>query len=398
MTTRFATLKLRLALIYAAMILMAALFARVCCAAEAGGTLGEHMYYRVGRGEDLYSVAQKFDIGIGELRSANPRVNEAHLKAGTTLVLPTAHLMPNVTHQGIVINLPERRLYYFDAPGGALSFPVTVGKEGWETPTGTTYIANKRVDPTWTVPDKIRAEDPSLPAVVPPGPDNPLGKYAMDLGFPGIRIHGTNAPTSIGRQSSHGCIRMYPADIEKLFNLVPLKTKVTIINQPYKIGWQGNNLMLEVAPPAAGSVARNVSTEEVKAALNRSPVRAYVNWDVIDMTVKRRDGMPVTIGRSAGGETPTLAQTPQPEETYPPAATPAYASAQSASPAADYYQPYAETTADTGNDRATDRWSQAARRAGTYTPRSRTVAPPTYVIQGSDSDYGGYYTSGVTMY
>jgi L,D-transpeptidase ErfK/SrfK len=390
MTTRHASLKLRLALIYAAALLLAFLFARGACAA-ATAPLGEHMYYRVVRGDDFYSVAQKFDIGIGELRSANPHVNEAKLKAGTMLVLPTAHLMPDIPHQGIVINLPERRLYYFDSPQGALSFPVTVGKEGWETPEGVTYIANKRVDPTWTVPDKIREEDPTLPAVVPPGPDNPLGKYAMDLGFPGIRIHGTNNPKSIGRQSSHGCIRMYPADIEKLFNLVPLKTKVTIINQPYKIGWKGNTLLLEVSPQADGAVARNVTLNEVKETLNQMPGRAYVDWDTIDMTIRRRDGMPVAIGRRAEGE-PAVAQSaaPVPATTQSPSAM---------ALSSDYYAPPARVAVETKADTTTDRWSREAAHvaAPASVTRYRTVTPPSYVIQGSDSDYGGYYT-GYTMY
>ena len=314
MTGRHATLHLRLALIYAVMALAVLLFARAAGAAEhgtpLGAPMGAHMYYRVGKGEDFYDIAQKFDVGIGEMRAANPNVVEAKLKAGQILVLPTSHIVPNMPQEGIVVNLPERRLYYFDDPSGAMSFPVTVGKEGWETPIGVTYIANKREHPTWTVPDKIRAESPDLPAVVEPGPDNPLGDYAMDLGFEGIRIHGTNNPKSIGKQSSHGCIRMYPADIEKLFNIVPLKTKVTIINQPYKVGWLGDNLMLEVAPPAAGTVARAVTTDEIRATLNqRLTTPALVDWETVDMVVSQRDGTPVSIGRRAEGA-PAIAAAP----------------------------------------------------------------------------------------
>lgn len=297
MTSKDISLRVRLALIYAVAALALLLLVRAAHAAS-GGPLGEHMYYRVGKGENYYDIAQKFNIGIGELRAANPRIHEPSLKAGQTLVLPTQHLLPDIAHEGIVINLPERRLYYFRDPATVMSFPVTVGKEGWETPMGTTYITNKRPDPTWTPPDSIRAEDPTLPATVPPGPDNPLGKYAMDLGIQGIRIHGTNNPRSIGRQSSHGCIRMYPADIEKLFHMAPLKTKVTIINQPYKFGWRGHQLLLEVSPPAAGTVARAVSTSDIRAALSaklESP--ALVDWSIVDMTVKRRDGMPVSIGK-----------------------------------------------------------------------------------------------------
>jgi L,D-transpeptidase ErfK/SrfK len=297
MTSKPVSLRVRLALVYAAAALLLLLFVRAAHA-ESAGPLGQHLYYRVAKGENYYDIAQKFDIGIGELRAANPRVNESSLKAGQTLVLPTRHLLPDIAHEGIVINLPERRLYYFQDPKTVMSFPVTVGKEGWETPMGTTYIANKRADPTWTPPDRIRAEDPTLPESIPPGPDNPLGRYAMDLGFDGIRIHGTNNPRSIGRQSSHGCIRMYPADIEKLFDIVPLKTKVTIINQPYKFGWHGDQLLLEVSPPAAGTTARSVTTSDIRTALSQkltSP--ALVDWNTVNVAVNRRDGMPVSIGK-----------------------------------------------------------------------------------------------------
>jgi L,D-transpeptidase ErfK/SrfK len=375
MTGKFhISLSVRLALLYALAALIFLLFARAS-SADIGEPLGKHMYYRVAKGETYYDIAQKFDIGIGELRAANPAVNEAKLKAGTTIVLPTAHLMPDVPHEGIVINLPERRLYYFDDPSGPMSFPVTVGKEGWETPMGVTYIANKRTDPTWTVPDKIRAEDPELPAVVPPGPDNPLGKYAMDLGFNGIRIHGTNNPRSIGRQSSHGCIRMYPADIEKLFNLVPLKTKVTIINQPYKIGWLGNSLLLEVAPPAAGSVARSVSVSDVRAALERKVAgKALVDWETVDVAVRRRDGMPVSIGRRIEG--PMVSQTD-----------------------ASYYTPPAQP-AVLHVDKAASRTRTVQQSAKpilkppgltSYAPRYRTIEPPIYVIEGGNDGYNGGY-------
>ncbi|MEZ0226593.1 MAG: L,D-transpeptidase family protein, partial [Alphaproteobacteria bacterium] len=297
MISKDITLRIRLAFIYALAALLLLIAVRTAHG-ESAGPLGQHMYYRVQKGETYYDIAQKFDIGIGELRAANQRVNESALKAGQTLVLPTQHLLPDIAHEGIVVNLPERRLYYFQDAATVMSFPVTVGKEGWETPETTTYIANKRPDPTWTPPANIRAEDPTLPETVPPGPDNPLGKFAMDLGIEGIRIHGTNNPRSIGRQSSHGCIRMYPADIEKVFNLVPLKTKVTIINQPYKFGWHGDQLLLEVAPPAAGATARSVSTGDIRKTLSEKLTKpALVDWAVVDVAVQRRDGMPVSIGK-----------------------------------------------------------------------------------------------------
>jgi len=180
------------------------------------------------RPETIFDVARRFDIGAVEIMRANPGTAHTILPLGTKLVIPESFRLPAV-REGIVIDLAALRLYYFDQPPQIYTFPVTVGKEGWETPRGVTKIVRKKKDPSWTPPASIRAEDPSLPAVIPPGPDNPLGERALYLGWAGYALHGTNRPSSIGRRSSHGCIRLYPEDISLLFDLAPVGTKVTIL-------------------------------------------------------------------------------------------------------------------------------------------------------------------------
>jgi L,D-transpeptidase ErfK/SrfK len=153
-----------------------------------------------------------------------------------------------------VINLAELRLYYYPSDKNqVVTHPLGIGREGWSTPVGETQIIGKKKDPTWTVPESIRKEheeagDP-LPPVVPPGPNNPLGGYALYLGIQGYLLHGTNKPFGVGMRVSHGCIRLYPEDIEEFYLQVPIGTKVRIINQPYKVGWLDGQLYIEAHRP-----------------------------------------------------------------------------------------------------------------------------------------------------
>ena len=170
------------------------------------------------------------------------------------IVLPTAHLLPEAPREGIVINLPEMRLYYFaEAEQQPETYPIGIGREGWTTPTGTSRIVRKAEAPSWYPPDSIRAERPELPAVVEPGEDNPLGSHALYLDWPAYLIHGTNRPWGIGRRISSGCIRMYPEDIVSLFERVPVNTPVTVVDQPVKLGWIGGDLYLEAHPTQSQS-------------------------------------------------------------------------------------------------------------------------------------------------
>jgi L,D-transpeptidase ErfK/SrfK len=262
-------------------------------------------HYKVQPGDTLYKIARRFDLGIVEVMAANPGVDTWLPKEGASLVLPTMHVLPTPTPEGIVINLAELRLFYFHDAHTVMTFPIGIGKEGWQTPTGTTTIAKKRVHPSWTPPDSIRAEKPDLPKNIPAGPDNPLGDYALNLGWSKYLIHGTNKPAGIGRRSSHGCIRMYPEDISQLFNAVKVGTDVTIIDTPYKTGWRNDTLFLKVTPTqqqADAILQHRQASLPLSAGLYEAVMQNVRSTDVIDWTAVQKAttgirGIPVAIAR-----------------------------------------------------------------------------------------------------
>jgi L,D-transpeptidase ErfK/SrfK len=210
------------------------------------------------RHEDtLADIARRFNLGYDEVLRANPDVDPWLPGEGTRIVLPTQFVLPEAPAEGIVVNIAALRMFYFpkpdkDQPRVVMTFPIGIGKVGWATPVGTTKIASKREKPFWTPPASVRKEheaagDP-LPARVPPGPDNPLGLYAMNLGWPSYLIHGTNKPPGVGMRASHGCIRMYPEDIAAVFPEIPVGMKVTVVNQPLLYRWQGDSLYVQSYP------------------------------------------------------------------------------------------------------------------------------------------------------
>lgn len=209
----------------------------------------------VARQEDTFpDIGRRFNLGYQELRAANPGIDPWLPGEGREIVLPTAHVIPDGPREGIVINLPAMRLWWFGPPdaGGrqtVITHPIGIGKLGWATPVGEFTIISKAKDPSWHPPVSVRREhekagDP-LPAVVPPGPDNPLGRHALRLSLPSYLIHGTNKPAGVGLRASHGCIRLYPEDIEALFDRLPTGTKVRMIDQPWLAGWQDGQLLFE---------------------------------------------------------------------------------------------------------------------------------------------------------
>jgi L,D-transpeptidase ErfK/SrfK len=199
-----------------------------------------------------------FSLGYEEMTRANPDVDIWLPGAGADVLLPTQFILPEAPRDGLVLNVAAMRLYYF-APGDEdgqntlYTHPIGIGRVGWATPLGTTRITAKVKDPAWYVPASIRKEhaeagDP-LPAVVPPGPDNPLGAHSLRLAMPSYLIHGTNKPAGVGLRVSHGCIRLYPEDIASLYELVPTGTPVHIVEQPYLAGWHGDRLMFSAHVP-----------------------------------------------------------------------------------------------------------------------------------------------------
>lgn len=256
--------------------------------------------------DTLLDVARSYDLGYVEIRAANPGIDPWLPGAGKTLKLPTQHVLPDAPHRGIVINLPELRLYYFPAQGAPVSFPIGIGGEGKETPLGQTRVVAKRTHPTWIPTKSEHEENPDLPAVVPPGPDNPMGDYALYLGWQGYAIHGTDRPYSIGRRDSHGCIRLYPEDIEKLFHLVAVGTPVAVVDQPAKAGWAGGMLYLEVHPEVSDADSiesqgkpRSSAPVDAKAVVLKAAGEKAndLDWHRIGLAERQRSGIAVPVMR-----------------------------------------------------------------------------------------------------
>ena len=211
------------------------------------------------RYEDTFvDIARAYNLGFDELVEANPEVDPWLPGKGTRVILPTQFILPNAPHEGIVINLASKRLFWYlpaddDGARAVLTFPIGIGLQGTATPTGITTITQKVQDPVWFVPAAIRAEYAAegnpLPRQVLPGPDNPLGKHALLLGMPSYLIHGTNRPAGVGMRVSHGCVRLFPENIELLYNEVPVGEMVTIVDQPWLAGWHDNRLYLEAHQP-----------------------------------------------------------------------------------------------------------------------------------------------------
>lgn len=203
-------------------------------------------------------IARRFNVGYTELVRANPGVDPWLPGEGTSIVLPTEFILPDAPREGLVLNLAAMRLYYYPkrdkgAPVEVITHPIGIGKVGWATPEGSTKVVSHHKDPTWTPPLSVRQEHAKegdiLPPTVPPGPDNPLGRHMMRLGWPSYLIHGTNKPPAVGMRASAGCVRLYPEDIARIFEAVPDGTKVTVVNQPVLLGWRGDELLVQTYEP-----------------------------------------------------------------------------------------------------------------------------------------------------
>ncbi len=295
-------------------IILALLLVLVPLAARAEYVLpyvGDMTEYRAKYEDTFVYLARDYNLGFVEMRAANPAVDPWLPGSGTKLVLPTRHLLPDAQHKGVVINLPEMRLYAFvngnDAPN---SYPIGIGREGLDTPLGITKVVRKVEGPTWTPTPRMRREKPELPAVMPPGPENPMGTHALYLGFPLVAIHGTNRAFGIGRRISSGCIRLYPEGIIELYNLIPVGTQVTVVDQPIKLAWIDNGLYLEAHPEIEQAIRMEETGEIVSARLSNKDMERIIaaagvdkdqlQWSVIRKAVKERRGYPILIARRAG--------------------------------------------------------------------------------------------------
>lgn len=343
--------------------------------------VGGNRHVKARHEDTLIDIARRYSVGQDEMMMANPTVDRWLPKEGTDVLLPKQYILPDAPRAGIVVNIPEMRMFYYPvraaaaaprkpapapaapaakaaakpgAPAAApakakpaaapvstsfessrsgevITYPVSMGRMDWRTPIGKTSVVNKQKDPSWTPPASIKREhaakgDP-LPDVVPPGPDNPLGKYAMRLGVAGYLIHGTDAAKAdgIGMRVTHGCMRMYNEDVAKLFPLVPVGAPVYLVNQPVKLGWQGNKLYMEISQPLDEDVGipphdvdddigkEQQAREDAKRAsfllsLARTEIQkqkdktgASVNMDKVRRAVERPTGIPVVIGGTGSG-------------------------------------------------------------------------------------------------
>ena len=296
----------------------------------------------VGREYTLLDIAREYGFGYQDLKLLNPEIDIWMPKDGEVVQLPSRFILPNVPREGVVLNIPEMRLYYFPPhkqgePVEVYTYPLGVGREGWDTPYKKTRIVGKKKHPDWRPPKSILKEhedagDP-LPKVVKAGPDNPLGDYALRLGLPAYLIHGTNKPWGIGMRVSHGCIRLYPEDIAELFQKVKVGTPVNIINKPYKIGGADGVLYLEAHPPLTTATRDEYgdiieSVDEYGEPINRDNDYGTVNFtQVVEMIVASTDedeylidwgmakivsseakGIPIAIGVAIAKETQIMSQ------------------------------------------------------------------------------------------
>ncbi|HZF15536.1 MAG TPA: L,D-transpeptidase family protein [Steroidobacteraceae bacterium] len=249
--------------------------------------------------DTLPDIARRFDLGYEEVVRANPGVDPWLPGAGRTVVLPTQYILPESPREGLVINVGAMRMYYFPPrePGElqtVYTHPVGIGKIGWNTPEGSTRIIAKEKDPVWRVPDSVRKEHlengEELPAVVPPGPDNPLGNRKFTLAWPTYLIHGTNKAYGVGMRSSHGCMRLYPEDVEPLFDMVPIGTKVTVVNQPFLFGWHETAMYFQAYGVSqddtkSWSQAEKKLLSRTMDARQRKRLKEHsseVRWDVVN--------------------------------------------------------------------------------------------------------------------
>ncbi len=269
-------------------------------------SLGFPKTYVTEESDTLLDIARHFDFGYVEMRAANAAIDPWAPGPETEITLPNFHLLPRVAQKGIVVNLAEMRLYYFyDRSADPLTMPIGIGREGLQTPMGETTVIRKQANPVWFPTERMLEEKPYLPKAVKPGPENPLGNRALYLGWPTVLIHGTNKPWSIGRRVSSGCMRMYPDDIEKLYDRVPVGTKVTVINQPVKIAWLKDGLYLQVHPTKIQSYQLETGDIETQAPLT-DKMRALItkeagaasgaiDWKRVEQAFLKRTGIPVMI-------------------------------------------------------------------------------------------------------
>src|SRR5579872_1299903 len=293
---------------------------------------------KAGKDDTLTDIARRFNVGYEEILRANPDVDPWLPGEGREIVVPTQFVLPNAPYTGIVINIAAMRVYYFPPVKKGelvvvLTHPIGIGKVGWRTPEGVTNIVRRQKDPTWNVPVSVRKEHhdngEDLDPVIGPGPDNPLGKYAFYLQWPSYLIHGTNKPAGVGLRSSHGCIRLYPEDIEQFFTLIPVGTQVRVVNQPFPFGWRDGQLymqpfdVLEDDTRDWKKAQKKLLTRSLAARLQEQLRSAHeqVDWKLVSSLTVSPRGLPVPITESDASAEQIVAAAPRVQNVVPDGST-----------------------------------------------------------------------------
>ncbi len=286
------------------------------------------------KADTLTDIARRFSVGYNEIERANPGVDMWLPGAGRQVVVPTQFVLPDAPHKGIVVNIAAMRLYYFPPHKRGerqlvYTYPIGIGRVGWKTPAGVTTVVRKVKNPTWRPPADILKEhheegDP-LPAVVGPGPDNPMGNRALYLGWSEYAIHGTNKPVGVGMRVSHGCMHLYPEDILQLYSMVPIGTEVRVVNQPYVFGWHRGELYMQAFgsleddrrdwQKADGKLLAKALGPRIEKELRLR--NEQVRWDLVMQLARAPRGVPVAVTDPSASLEQVLADAPQVENRLP---------------------------------------------------------------------------------
>jgi len=261
--------------------------------------VGVPVKHTVTKEENLIDIARDHDLGFNELADLYPQLDPWIPPPNTELIIPSQWVLPDTRKEGIVANIPELRLYYFMKRVGLVkTFPIGIGDDGWHTPLGIFLISTKMTRPTWYIPESLQEKYEAK--TMPPGPDNPLGDYWMGLSDSSFGIHGTNFPWSVGRLVTHGCIRLYPEDIENLFSLVEMGTPVEIIYEPVKFGFRSGRIYVEVHRDIYNRIGD--FTEYGWGRLKEKGLAGEVDHKKLREALREKNGLPVDVTRLEDSE------------------------------------------------------------------------------------------------
>lgn len=286
--------------------------------------IGEVKVLYATKDDTLIDIARRHSLGYDEIVHANPGVDRWAPGEGTPIVLPTRYILPDTPREGVILNIAELRLYYYPKANAGEervvhTYPVSIGRMDWKTPLGLARVTSKEVDPAWRPPASIKAEHAAegdiLPDVIPGGPDNPLGRHALRLSLPSYLIHGTNRPNGIGMRVTHGCVRMYPEDVEQLFGLVPVGAPVRLIDQPVKVGRINGHWLVEAHEPLEeDNIPIKVTLEQASQAVTAKtgPGMPGIDQAALEAAIEQVSGIPVSIAALPGSAPPVAFQPPTP--------------------------------------------------------------------------------------